>query len=82
MWQICFHLFRSEFKSNYEEWVKSVKCRLSRDVPKHVYEAINTTHDNIKALYKVRHEMHAAFQSLLKVLVCLYHPFLYNFFLW
>ncbi|KEH31213.1 putative amidase [Medicago truncatula] len=63
---VMLSIQRYEFKSNYEEWVKSVKRRLSRDVPKHVYEAITTTHDNIKALYKVRHEMHAAFQSLLK----------------
>lgn len=63
---VMLSIQRYEFKSNYEEWVKSVKRRLSRVVPKHVYEAINTTYDNVKALYKVRHEMHAAFQSLLK----------------
>lgn len=77
---MCFHLFRYEFKTNHEEWVKSVKCRLSRGVPDRVIAAINTTHDNIKALYKVRTEMRGALQTLLKVLVCSYPPFLYNIF--
>jgi hypothetical protein len=80
---MCFNLFRYEFKANYEEWVKSVNRRLRRCVPKHVTEAIYTTHDNIKALYKVRTEMRGALQSLLKVLVCLFHTihFCTNYFL-
>lgn len=65
-----FHLFRYEFKANYEEWVKSVKSRLRGGVPTNVIKAISATHDNIKALYKVRTEMRGALQSLLKVLVC------------
>ena len=46
----------------------------------HVIAAINTTYDNIKALYKVRTEMRGAFQSLLKVLVCSYSCFIYRLF--
>lgn len=65
-----FHLLRYEFKANYEEWVKSVKRRLRGGVPNNVIKAISSTHDNIKALYKVRTEMRGALQSLLKVLVC------------
>ncbi|CAJ2678112.1 unnamed protein product [Trifolium pratense] len=63
---VMLSLQRYEFKANYEEWVKSVNRRLRRCVPKHVSEAIYTTHDNIKALYKVRTEMRGALQSLLK----------------
>ncbi|KAK7400324.1 hypothetical protein VNO78_11530 [Psophocarpus tetragonolobus] len=55
-----------EFKTNHEEWVKSLKFKLGRVVCDHVIAAINTTYDNIKALYKVRTEMRGAFQSLLK----------------
>ncbi|MED6185271.1 hypothetical protein PIB30_055448 [Stylosanthes scabra] len=55
-----------EFKTNHEDWVKSIKPKLGRDVFDRVIAAINTTHDNIKSLYKVRTEMRAAFQSLLK----------------
>ncbi|XP_057419615.1 outer envelope protein 64, mitochondrial-like isoform X2 [Lotus japonicus] len=56
-----------EFKTNYEDWVNSFKRRLGRGgVSDRVIAAINTTHDNIKILYKVRTEMRGAFQSLLK----------------
>ncbi|XP_027918977.1 outer envelope protein 64, mitochondrial-like isoform X2 [Vigna unguiculata] len=55
-----------EFKTNHEEWVKSLKFKLGRGVSDHVIAAINTVYDNIKALYKVRTEMRGAFQSLLK----------------
>ncbi|RDX79110.1 Outer envelope protein 64, mitochondrial, partial [Mucuna pruriens] len=66
---MCFHLlFMYEFETNHEEWVKSFKFKLGRNVSNHVIAAINTTYDNIKALYKVRTEMRVAFQSLLKLL--------------
>ena len=59
--------FRYEFKSNYEEWIKSVKPKFGPDVSVRVNAAIKTTYENIKILYKVRTEMRAALQSLLKV---------------
>jgi hypothetical protein len=59
--------FRYEFKSNHEEWVKSVKPKLGRDVSGRILAAINTSHENMKTLYKVRTEMRAALQNLLKV---------------
>lgn len=59
-------LQRYEFKTNYEEWVKSAKPRLGSDVRERVLAAVNTTHENIKTLYKVRTEMRAALHSLLK----------------
>ncbi|PON81901.1 Amidase [Trema orientale] len=64
----CYHaiLIRYEFKSNHEEWIKSVKPKLGPDVSDRVYAAIKTTYENIKALYKVRTEMRASLQSLLK----------------
>ncbi|CAI8617912.1 unnamed protein product [Vicia faba] len=63
---VMLSLQRYEFKANYEEWVKSVKRRLHGGVPNNVIKAISATHDNIKALYKVRTEMRGALQSLLK----------------
>ncbi|OMP05762.1 Amidase [Corchorus olitorius] len=55
-----------EFKTNHEEWVKDVKPRLGPEISDHVRAAINTTYENVKDLYKVRTEMRAALQSLLK----------------
>ncbi|CAL0311960.1 unnamed protein product [Lupinus luteus] len=55
-----------EFKTNHEEWIQSVKPKFGRDVSGRVIAAINTSHDNIKTLYKVRTEMRATFQNLLK----------------
>ncbi|KAL6501223.1 hypothetical protein OROHE_024870 [Orobanche hederae] len=55
-----------EFKTNHEEWIKSVKPKLGLDVSNRVWAAINTTQENVKSLYKVRMEMRAALKSLLK----------------
>ncbi|KAI9177878.1 hypothetical protein LWI28_020220 [Acer negundo] len=63
---VMVSLQRCEFKTNHEEWVKSVKPRLGPNVSGHILEAVNTTHDNMKILYKVRNEMRVALQSLLK----------------
>ncbi|RDX65242.1 Outer envelope protein 64, mitochondrial, partial [Mucuna pruriens] len=68
---VMFSLQGYEFKTNHEEWVKSVKPRLGRGVSDRVIAAMNTTHDNIKTLYKVRTEMRGAFQRLLKA-YCIY----------
>ncbi|XP_068641600.1 outer envelope protein 64, mitochondrial [Aristolochia californica] len=59
-------LQRYEFKSNHEEWVKRVKPKLGSDISTHVLAAVNSTHENIKFFYKVRTEMRAALNSLLK----------------
>lgn len=59
--------FRYEFKTNHEEWVKSVKPKLGPDVSERVLAAINISHENMKSLYRVRTEMRAALQNLLKV---------------
>ncbi|XP_057431353.1 outer envelope protein 64, mitochondrial-like isoform X2 [Lotus japonicus] len=63
---VMFSLQGYEFKTNHEEWVKSVKPRLGRGVSDRVFAAMKTTHDNIKALYKVRTELRGSFQRLLK----------------
>uniref|UniRef100_A0A7N2LDY1 Uncharacterized protein n=1 Tax=Quercus lobata TaxID=97700 RepID=A0A7N2LDY1_QUELO len=63
---MCAHVFRYEFKTNHEEWVNLVKPKLGPDVSDRVLAAINTTHENIKILYKVRIVMWAALQNLLK----------------
>lgn len=59
--------FRHEFKSNHREWVESVEPKVGPGVSSRVLEALTTTHDNVKTLYKVRTEMRAAIRSLLKV---------------
>lgn len=62
---IAFH--RCEFKTNHEEWVRTVKPRFGPDISANVLAAVNTTNENIKSFYKVRTEMRAAINSLLKV---------------
>ncbi|KAL3839438.1 hypothetical protein ACJIZ3_024029 [Penstemon smallii] len=59
-------LQRYEFKRNHEEWIKSVKPKLGPHVSSRVWEAIYTVQENVESLYKVRMEMRAALESLLK----------------
>ncbi|WOH04918.1 hypothetical protein DCAR_0624330 [Daucus carota subsp. sativus] len=61
-----FSLLRHEFKSNHHEWVQSTEPKVGPDVSARVLEALTTTHDNVKTLYKVRTEIRAALRSLLK----------------
>ncbi|XP_039037954.1 outer envelope protein 64, mitochondrial-like isoform X1 [Hibiscus syriacus] len=63
---VMVSLQRYEFKANHEEWFKDVKPRLGPEVSHLVLAAINTTYENIKNMYKVKTEMRAAVQSLLK----------------
>ncbi|KAH6767001.1 translocon at the outer membrane of chloroplasts 64-V [Perilla frutescens var. hirtella] len=59
-------LQRYEFKTNHEDWIRSVKPKLGPDVSHRVWEAMNTIQENAKSLYKVRMEMRAALKNLLK----------------
>lgn len=59
-------LQRHEFKTNHEDWVKSVEPKLALDVSDNLLTAINTTHEKIKALYDIRKELRACMQILLK----------------
>lgn len=59
-------LQRHEFKTNHEDWVKSVEPKLAFDVSDNVLTAIDTTHENIKALYDIRKELRDCMQILLK----------------
>ncbi|EPS65438.1 hypothetical protein M569_09339, partial [Genlisea aurea] len=59
-------LQRYEFKTNHEEWIKSVKPKLGPEVSSQVHEAMNVKLENVKNLYRVRVEMRAALQSLLQ----------------
>ncbi|XP_031261234.1 outer envelope protein 64, mitochondrial isoform X4 [Pistacia vera] len=63
---VMISLQRYEFKTNHEEWIKSVKPRFGPGVSDRVLQAISITNDNMKLLYKVRTEMRAALRSLLK----------------
>lgn len=62
-------LFRCEFRTNYEEWVDSVKPRFRPHTTYCVQTAINISAENIKTLYKVRSEMRASLRDLLKVCI-------------
>ncbi|KAK4438181.1 Outer envelope protein 64, mitochondrial [Sesamum alatum] len=63
---VMLSLQRYEFRTNNEEWIKSVKPKLGPDVSNRVWAALNATQEDVKCLYKVRNEMRAAVQSLLK----------------
>ena len=71
--------FRHEFKTNHEEWVKSVEPKLAPDVSDNVLAAINTTHENLKALYDIRRELRACIKILLKVPYLLARIFLLEY---
>lgn len=59
-------LNRYEFKSNHGEWIISVKPKMGANVSRQVHTAIDSMPDNVKVLYKVRTELRAALQNLLK----------------
>ncbi|KAL4196202.1 hypothetical protein AMTRI_Chr04g182160 [Amborella trichopoda] len=59
-------LHRYEFKTNHEDWFKSVKPSLSSNISARVLAALNTTNENVKSCYTVRTQMRAAMSNLLK----------------
>ncbi|KAL0422382.1 UNVERIFIED_CONTAM: Outer envelope protein 64, mitochondrial [Sesamum latifolium] len=63
---VMLSLQRYEFRTNNEEWIKSAKPKLGPDVSNRVWAAVNATQEDVKSLYKVRIEMRASVQSLLK----------------
>uniref|UniRef100_A0A803LGP1 Amidase domain-containing protein n=1 Tax=Chenopodium quinoa TaxID=63459 RepID=A0A803LGP1_CHEQI len=56
-----------EFKTNHGEWITSVKPKLGANVSERVLTAIDSMPEDVKGLYKVRAELRAALQDLLKV---------------
>lgn len=63
---VMSQLHSHEFKTNYEEWIKSVACRFRSYVSDHFDASLSIKPDKIKLLYKVRTEMRIALQSILK----------------
>ncbi|RAL49466.1 unnamed protein product [Cuscuta campestris] len=63
---VMSQLLRYEFKTNYEEWINKVKPKLASDVAGCISAAITSIPESIKLLYKVKTELRAALQSLLK----------------
>lgn len=63
---IMLSLQKYEFKTNYEEWINTVKPRLGLEISTRVLSSLNSTFENIKSLYKARAELRAALNSLLK----------------
>ncbi|XP_021753206.1 outer envelope protein 64, mitochondrial-like [Chenopodium quinoa] len=60
-------LNRYEFKTNHGEWITTVKPKLGANVCGRVRTAIDSMPEDVKVLYKVRAELRAALQDLLKV---------------
>ncbi|KAG0470085.1 hypothetical protein HPP92_016785 [Vanilla planifolia] len=63
---VMISLQKYEFKTNHEEWINTIKPRFGHEVSARVLAALNSSHDNVKSLYKVRAEFRAALNSLLK----------------
>nr|GLL28638.1 outer envelope protein 64, mitochondrial-like isoform X1 [Ipomoea trifida] len=63
---VMFQLLSYEFKTNYEGWINEVKPKFVSDVADCVTAAITSIPKNIKLLYKIRTELRAALDSLLK----------------
>ena len=60
-------LFRYEFKNNHGEWVKTVKPDLGPGISERVWEALETTDENIDVCHSVKTELRAALTALLGV---------------
>ncbi|KAH6763547.1 amidase 1 [Perilla frutescens var. hirtella] len=58
-------LQRHEFKNNHGEWVQSVKPNLGPGISVRVWEAINSTDENIDACHSLKGELRAALTDLL-----------------
>ncbi|KAL9673817.1 hypothetical protein QQ045_030079 [Rhodiola kirilowii] len=62
---VMLSLQRYEFKTNHEEWVKSVKPKLSPGIYERVHAAVSSNFESIKSFYRVRTEMRSAIHNLL-----------------
>ncbi|PON43951.1 hypothetical protein TorRG33x02_332480, partial [Trema orientale] len=58
-------LQRYEFKNNHGEWVKRVKPDLGPGISERVWEALETTDENIDVCRSVKTELRAALSALL-----------------
>ncbi|PON77250.1 Amidase [Parasponia andersonii] len=54
-----------EFKDNHGEWVKTVKPDLGPGIPERLWEALETTDENIDVCRSVKTELRAALTALL-----------------
>ncbi|KAJ0960964.1 hypothetical protein J5N97_001068 [Dioscorea zingiberensis] len=59
-------LQRYEFRMNHEGWFNSVKPMIGLDISTRVLQAVNSSCEDIKSLYKVRTELRAAIKILVK----------------
>lgn len=58
-------LQRHEFKNNHGEWIRTVKPDLGPGISERVWEAVNSTDDNIDDCRAVKTELQAALSALL-----------------
>ena len=59
---------RYEFKNNHGEWVRTVKPDLGPRISERVWEAVNTTDENVDVCHSVKTELRVALNALLGVL--------------
>ncbi|ESQ40873.1 hypothetical protein EUTSA_v10013019mg [Eutrema salsugineum] len=63
---VMLSIQRHEFKTNHEEWSQTCKSFLGPRFSNDVVAALKSRNDSIKSLYRVKTEMRATIQSLLK----------------
>lgn len=63
---VMLSIQRHEFKTNHEEWSQTCKSFLGPRFSNDVVAALKSRNENIKSLYRVKTEMRATIQSLLK----------------
>ncbi|KFK25250.1 hypothetical protein AALP_AA8G087600 [Arabis alpina] len=63
---VMLSIQRHEFKTNHEEWSKTCKSFFGPSFSSDVVAALKSRNESIKSLYRVKTEMRATIQSLLK----------------
>ncbi|CAN8256794.1 unnamed protein product [Cochlearia groenlandica] len=63
---VMLSIQRHEFKTNHEEWSQACRSFLGPRFSNDVAAALKSRHESIKSLYRVKTEMRATIQSLLK----------------
>ncbi|KAM7478014.1 hypothetical protein LguiA_026227 [Lonicera macranthoides] len=67
LWSLITYLLkhRYEFKNNHGEWVSTVKPDLGPGISERVWEALQSTDENIDACHPVKNELRSALTALL-----------------
>ncbi|KAM7481170.1 hypothetical protein LguiB_005753 [Lonicera macranthoides] len=67
LWSLITYLLkhRYEFKNNHGEWVSTVKPDLGPGISERIWEALQSTDENIDACHPVKNELRSALTALL-----------------